>query len=42
MHIDGTPSFIVGDTMIPGADMNALRAAIAAARAGKPPATTRS
>jgi protein-disulfide isomerase len=34
LKIDGTPAFIVGDTMIPGADMNALRAAIAAARSG--------
>ena len=34
LKIDGTPAFIVGQTMIPGADMNALRAAIAAARSG--------
>jgi len=34
LKIDGTPAFIVGDTMIPGADMNALRAAIDAARSG--------
>ena len=34
LKIEGTPAFIVGDTMIPGADMNALRAAIAAARSG--------
>ena len=33
LHIDGTPAFIVGDTMIPGADMPALKAAIAKARA---------
>ncbi|HEX4712198.1 DsbA family protein, partial [Phenylobacterium sp.] len=32
LKIDGTPSFIVGDTMIPGADIPALRAAIATAR----------
>jgi len=34
MHIEGTPAFIVGDTMIPGADMSALRAAILVAKAG--------
>lgn len=34
LKIDGTPAFIVGQTIIPGADMNALRAAIAAARNG--------
>jgi protein-disulfide isomerase len=33
LHIEGTPAFIVGDTMVPGADMTALRAAIAEARA---------
>ena len=38
LHIDGTPSFIVGDTMIPGADIPALRAAIAKARGTPPPA----
>ncbi len=32
LKIDGTPSFIIGNTMIPGADMAALRAAISAAR----------
>jgi protein-disulfide isomerase len=42
MKIDGTPSFIVGNTMIPGADMAALRSAIATARAGKPPTQTAS
>ena len=40
LKIEGTPAFIVGQTMIPGADMAALRAAIAAAKAG--PAKTRS
>ncbi|WP_309606246.1 DsbA family protein [Phenylobacterium sp.] len=40
LKIEGTPAFIVGETMIPGADMAALRAAIAAAKAG--PAKTRS
>jgi protein-disulfide isomerase len=32
LHIEGTPAFIVGDTMVPGADMEVLRAAIARAR----------
>lgn len=35
LKIDGTPAFIVGDTVISGADMTRLRAAIAAAKAGK-------
>ena len=34
LKIDGTPAFIVGDTIIPGADMAALRAAITQAKAG--------
>jgi protein-disulfide isomerase len=34
LAIEGTPAFIVGDRMIPGADMAALRAAIAEARTG--------
>jgi protein-disulfide isomerase len=42
LKIDGTPAFIVGDSMIPGADIPALRAAIAAARGGKAPVETRS
>ncbi len=42
MKIDGTPAFIVGNTMIPGADIPALRAAIAAARSGKPVEETKS
>src|SRR5437879_4602097 len=42
LKIEGTPAFIVGQTMIPGADMNALRAAIASARAGTNPAKTTS
>ncbi|WP_372785427.1 DsbA family protein [Phenylobacterium sp.] len=42
LKIDGTPAFIVGNTMIPGADMAALRAAIAAARGGSGPAKTAS
>lgn len=32
LRIEGTPAFIVGDTMVPGADMDALKAAIAKAR----------
>ncbi|WP_394763691.1 DsbA family protein [Phenylobacterium sp.] len=39
LHIDGTPTFILGDTLIPGADIPALRAAIAKARGTAPPAT---
>jgi protein-disulfide isomerase len=42
LKIDGTPSFIVGNTMIPGADIPALKAAIAAARGGAAPTTTQS
>ena len=30
--IEGTPAFIIGDTLVPGEDMDAVRAAIAAAR----------
>ena len=40
LKIEGTPAFIIGETMIPGADMAALRAAIATAKAG--PTKTRS
>ncbi len=32
LNIDGTPTFIIGDTVIPGEDMNSLRAAIAGAK----------
>ena len=35
LGLEGTPAFIVGDTMIPGEDMDAVRAAINAARARK-------
>ena len=42
LHIDGTPAFIVGDTMIPGADMPALKAAIARARSAATPAASKS
>ena len=34
LEIDGTPSFIIGDTIVPGEDMEAVAAAIAAARGG--------
>ena len=33
LKIEGTPAFVVGDTVIPGADMNALKAAITQAKA---------
>jgi protein-disulfide isomerase len=42
VKIDGTPTFIVGNTMIPGADIPALKAAIAAAKSGAPSTTTQS
>jgi protein-disulfide isomerase len=35
LGVEGTPAFIVGDTMIPGEDMDAVHAAINAARARK-------
>jgi protein-disulfide isomerase len=34
LAIEGTPTFIIGDTMVPGEDMDAVRAAIAKARQG--------
>jgi protein-disulfide isomerase len=34
LRIEGTPAFVVGDTLVPGADMGSLRAAIAVAKAG--------
>src|SRR6185369_14641561 len=34
LRIDGTPAFIIGDTIIPGADIAALKAAITQAKAG--------
>ncbi|WP_411288740.1 DsbA family protein [Phenylobacterium sp.] len=34
LSIEGTPAFIVGDIMIPGADIAALKAAIIVAKAG--------
>ncbi|HEY8574453.1 DsbA family protein [Phenylobacterium sp.] len=45
LQIEGTPAFVVGETLIPGADLNALRAAITVAKAGdlkRPPAQTES
>jgi protein-disulfide isomerase len=42
LKIDGTPAFIVGDTMIPGADLPALKAAIAAAKSASGPVVTKS
>lgn len=36
LGIEGTPAFIIGDTLIPGADADALREAIAEALKGKP------
>jgi protein-disulfide isomerase len=42
LKIEGTPAFIVGNTLIPGADIPALRAAIAAARAKAGPTETHS
>jgi len=35
LQLSGTPAFIVGDTLIPGADINALKLAIEQTRAGK-------
>lgn len=35
LGIEGTPAFVVGDRLIPGEDMDALKAAIAATREGK-------
>lgn len=34
LNIEGTPAFIIGDTVIPGADIPALQAAITRAKAG--------
>jgi protein-disulfide isomerase len=34
LKIEGTPAFVVGDTLIPGADIQALRAAVTVAKAG--------
>jgi protein-disulfide isomerase len=42
LKIEGTPAFIVGNTMIPGADLAALKAAIAAARAKAGPTESHS
>jgi protein-disulfide isomerase len=37
LQIEGTPAFVVGNRVIPGADMEALKAAISEARVGKAP-----
>jgi protein-disulfide isomerase len=34
LGIEGTPAFIIGDRLIPGADLQALRAAVAEAKTG--------
>lgn len=36
LGIEGTPAFIIGDTMIPGADADALKEAIDKALKAKP------
>ncbi|MHB8528858.1 MAG: DsbA family protein [Caulobacteraceae bacterium] len=36
LDLGGTPAFIIGDTIVPGEDMDAVNAAIARARAGTP------
>jgi protein-disulfide isomerase len=38
LGVDGTPAFVVGDQVISGAQMDALRAAVAQARTGAPSA----
>jgi protein-disulfide isomerase len=35
LHLEGTPAFLIGDTLVPGADMAAVRAAITVSKAGK-------
>jgi len=35
LSIEGTPTFIIGDTLVPGEDMEAVKTAIAKARAGE-------
>jgi len=34
LRIEGTPAFVIGDTLVPGADLAAVKAAIAEAKAG--------
>jgi len=34
LKLEGTPAFIIGNTVVPGADLNAVRAAITVAKAG--------
>lgn len=33
LHVEGTPAFVIGDTLVPGADIAAVRAAIVEAKA---------
>ena len=35
LGIEGTPAFVIGDTMVPGEDMDAVKAAIQTQRGGK-------
>ncbi|CAN7166872.1 DsbA family protein [Phenylobacterium sp. LjRoot225] len=35
LHLEGTPAFVIGDKLVPGADLAAVRAAITVAKAGK-------
>jgi protein-disulfide isomerase len=35
LGLQGTPAFVIGDTLVPGADLAAVRAAITVAKAGK-------
>ena len=35
LRLEGTPAFVIGDTLVPGADMAAVRAAITVAKADK-------
>lgn len=35
LDIQGTPAFVIGDTLVPGEDLEAVKAAIAKARGGK-------
>ena len=37
LGLEGTPAFVIGDRLIPGADLAALRAAVAEAKIGAPP-----
>ena len=35
LRIEGTPAFVIGDTLVPGADLGAVKAAVAVAKGGK-------